>query len=111
EGVLGQGERRYQLVEQLLDPPGECRSDLQILVDLADRLGHGELIKARAPDEVWDEWRKFSAHSSYNFRGMTRERLKKERGLQWPCPDENHPGTPRRYVEGSDPFVTKGAGI
>src|SRR5262249_22531825 len=35
----------------------------------------------------------------------------KERGLQWPCPVEDHPGTARRYVEGDDPFVTKGAGI
>ena len=48
EGVYGQGERRYQLIEKLLEPPGQCRSDLQILVDLADRLGHGQLIKARA---------------------------------------------------------------
>jgi nitrate reductase NapA len=49
EGVYGQGERRSQLIEKLLEPPGQCRSDLQILVDLADRLGHGELIKARTP--------------------------------------------------------------
>ena len=111
EGVLGQGERRYQLVEKLLDPPGQARSDLQILVDLADRLGHGNLIKARTSAEVWDEWRQVSAHSLYNFKGITRARLKKERGLQWPCPDESHPGTARRYLEGDDPFVTKGAGI
>ena len=41
EGVTGQGERRYQLTPKLLDPPGQARSDLAILVDLADRLGHG----------------------------------------------------------------------
>jgi len=111
EGVLGQGERRYQLVTKLLDPPGEARSDLQMLVDLAERLGHGELIQARTSAQVWDEYRKFSASSYYNFAGMTRERLRKERGLQWPCPDESSPGTVRRYVEGEDPFVPKGAGI
>jgi nitrate reductase NapA len=111
EGVLGQGERRYQLVEKLLDPPGQCRSDLHILCNLADRLGHGKLIAARSPKDVWDEWRLFSASSYYNFAGMTYDRLKRERGLQWPCPDESHPGTPRRYVEGSDPFVPAGAGV
>jgi nitrate reductase NapA len=111
EGVLGQGERRYQLVEKLLDAPGQARSDLQILVDLADRLGHGGLIKARTAEAVWDEWRQVSARSLYNFKGITRARLRKERGLQWPCPDESHPGTVRRYVEGDDPFVTKGAGV
>ena len=111
DGVTGQGERRYQLTEKLLAPPGQARSDLQILVDLADRLGHGDLIKARTPNAVWDEWRNISAKSFYNFQGITYERLKKERGLQWPCPTEDHPGTARRYVEGEDPFVSKGEGI
>src|SRR4029079_15109621 len=73
EGVLGQGERRYQLGEKLIDPPGQARSDLEILVDLAGRLGHGDLIKSRTSAEVWDEWRNVSARSFYNFKGMTRE--------------------------------------
>lgn len=110
-GVTGQGERRYQLTEKLLTPPGQAKSDLDILVDLAVRLGHGDLIRARTPEAVWDEWRTVSASSFYNFQGMTYARLKKERGLQWPCPSEGHPGTARRYVEGVDPFVTKGAGF
>ncbi len=108
EGVYGQTERRYQLLEKVLDPPGEARSDLEILVDLANRLGHGKLIQARTPGEVWDEWRKISAASLYNFEGITRERLRMRRGLQWPCPDGNHPGTKRRFVGGDDPFVPKG---
>ena len=111
QGVTGQGERRYQLTPKLLDPPGQARSDLQILIDLAGRLGHDKLIKARTPRAVWDEWREVSSHSFYNFKGITYDRLAKERGLQWPCPTEDHPGTARRYVEGDDPFVTKGAGI
>jgi len=111
EGVTGQGERRYQLTPKLLDPPGQARSDLAILVDLADRLGHGKLISARTPRAVWDEWRDVSTHSLYNFKGITYDRLTEERGLQWPCPTEDHPGTARRYVEGDDPFVSKGAGV
>jgi nitrate reductase NapA len=107
EGVFGQGERRYQLVPRLIEPPGEARSDLAILVELADRMGYGDLIKARTPEAVWDEWRHFSAHSKYNFEGMTYERLRKLPGLQWPCPTEDHPGTVRRYVQG-DPFVARG---
>lgn len=111
QGVVGQGERRYQLVDKLLDAPGECRSDLWILTELARRLGHGELIKAKAPQEVWDEWRHFSAGSAYNFEGMTYERLRALPGLQWPCPTEDHPGTVRRYVEGDDPLVQAGRGV
>lgn len=111
EGVLGQTERRYQLVQKLLDPPGEARSDLQMLVDLADRLGHGELIKARTPQAVWDEWRKLSATSVYNFAGITYDRMRKLPGLQWPCPTEDHPGTVRRYAGGDDPLVPAGKRI
>jgi len=111
EGVTGQGERRYQYTPRLLVPPGQCRSDLAMLVDLADRLGHGKLMTARTPEAVWDEWRQVSAHSKYNFAGITYPRLKALRGLQWPCPTTDHPGTVRRYVEGSDPLVEPGRGI
>jgi nitrate reductase NapA len=111
EGVTGQGERRYQYTPKLLEPPGQCRSDLAILVDLAARLGHGKLISARTPAAVWDEWRQVSAHSKYDFSGITYARLKELRGLQWPCPTPDHPGTVRRFVEGSDPLVTPGSGI
>jgi nitrate reductase NapA len=111
EGVFGQTDRHYQLIEKLLDPPGEARSDLAILTDLADRLGHGGLIKARTPAEVWDEYRALSAHSKYNFAGMTRERLRKEHGIQWPCPTEDHPGTKRRYLVGDDPFAKERPGV
>jgi len=107
EGVYGQSERRYQLLEKLLDAPGQARSDLEILVDLAARLGHEQLITAKTPSAVWDEYRLLSAHSKYDFSGMTRERLRAAHGLQWPCPSETHPGTVRRYIAG-DPFVPKG---
>jgi len=109
EGVKGNAERRYHLYPKLVDPPGEARSDLAILVELAERLGHGELISARTPRDVWDEWRKISAHSAYNFEGITYERLQKERGILWPCPTETHPGTKRRYIPGQDPMA-KGTG-
>ena len=105
EGVAGNAERRYHLYPKVVDPPGEARSDLDILVDFAKRMGHGDLISARTPKDVWDEWRKISAHSSYNFEGITYERLEKERGILWPCPTEDHPGTKRRYLPGKDPIA------
>jgi nitrate reductase NapA len=105
-GVFSNSERRYHLVEELVDPPGEARSDLDILVGLADRLGHGDLIRARTPADVWDEWREISKGSTYDFSGMTYERLRREPGLLWPCPTEEHPGTCRRYVPGEDPLAS-----
>jgi nitrate reductase NapA len=107
EGTYGQTERRYQIIQKLQEPYGQSRSDLWILVDLAERLGHGDLISAKTSAEVWEEYRHFSAHSAYNFEGITRERMIEQPGIQWPCPDVNHPGTVRRYVPG-DPFVPEG---
>lgn len=108
EGVYGQTERRYQLVEKLVDPPGEARSDLQILQDLAARLGQDQLVPRAPPEEVWEEYRQISKHSKYDFSGITYPRLRALPGLQWPCPGEDHPGTVRRYLEGDDPFVPAG---
>ena len=111
EGVKGQTERRYQLVEKIKEPPKGVKSDLEILVQLSKRLGYSHLITAKTPQQVWDEWRKFSAHSSYNFEGITYRRLRKERGLQWPCPTPQSKGTVRRYLGGDDPLVPKGKKI
>lgn len=105
EGIFSQSERRYHHVPKLVEPLGEARSDLEILIDLAERLGHGELIQARTPEDVWDEWREIVRGGEYDFYGMTYERLQETRGLLWPCPDEDHPGTCRRYVPGEDPLA------
>lgn len=110
EGVYGQSERRYQLIEKMIDPPGEARSDFDILVDFANRMGYSDLIAYKTPSECWEEYRKISASSYYNFEGMTRERLKELRGLQWPCPTTDHPGTVRRFTS-EDPFVPEGKDV
>lgn len=104
-GVFSQSERRYHYVPNLVEPKGEARSDFDIIIDLADRLGHGDLFPNRTQADIWEEWRKISAHSTYNFEGITYERLKNQPGILWPCPDEDHPGTCRRYVPGEDPLV------
>ncbi len=104
-GVFSQSERRYHYLPKLVEPPGEARSDLAILIDFADRLGLSDIVPARTPEAVWEEWRKISKYSYYNFEGITYERLKHERGIKWPCPTEDHPGTCRRYKPGEDPMA------
>jgi nitrate reductase (cytochrome) len=105
EGVYGCTERRYQLLEAAVKPQGESRTDLEILCDLARRLGHAHLLPWKTPAEVWTEILPLTKGTAYDFTGMTRERLKASHGLLWPMPSEGHPGTKRRYVRGEDPFV------
>jgi len=85
EGTVTNSERRVQRVRRTLDPPGDAREDLRIIVDLARRLGHDWPNDAEA---MWNEVRQLSpAHT-----GMSYQRLEALDGLRWPCYDEQHPG-------------------
>ena len=106
EGVYGCTERRYALVGKAIEPPGQCRESVHILTDLAKRIGvDPALVPYESAEDVWNEWRNVARPTPYNFYGMTRERLRKESGIKWPCPTEDHPGTNIRYVRGKDPNV------
>jgi nitrate reductase NapA len=105
EGVYGNAERRYQLLEKAVEPRGEARPDFQILLDLACRLGHEKLLPFRTPADAWAEILTLCKGTAYDFSGMSRERLQKAHGLLWPMPSAEHPGTKRRYVRGEDPLV------
>lgn len=108
EGVYGCSERRYTLINKAIEPPGQCRESVHILVDLAKRMGvDPKLVDFKSSEDVWNEWRKVAQPTPYNFYGITRERLRKSSGILWPCPDEKHPGTKIRYVRGEDPIVPK----
>ena len=88
EGTVTSSERRVQRVRRAVAPPGEARDDLEILYALAARMGHdwGE----PRPEAAWDELRRLSPLHA----GMSWRRLEEHGGLQWPCPSEDHPGTP-----------------
>ncbi len=87
EGTVTNSERRVQRVRKALDPPGDARDDMWIISQLAGRLGFdwGEVTAEGA----WDELRSLSPM----HRGMSYRRLEELGGIQWPCPDEDHPGT------------------
>lgn len=106
EGVYGCSERRYALVGKAIEPPGECRESVHILIELAKRMGvDPKLVDFKSSEDIWNEWRRVSRPTPYNFYGMTRDRLRKMSGIKWPCPTEDHPGTNIRYVRGKDPNV------
>jgi formate dehydrogenase major subunit len=86
EGTVTSSERRVQRVRKALDPPGEARDDIEIVHELARRLG-AELGSPRAED-VWTELRSLSPMHA----GMSYPRLEELGGIQWPCWDEEHPG-------------------
>lgn len=93
EGTVTNSERRVQRVRKALDPPGLARPDSHIICGIADRLGHdwGE----PTAEQVWDELRSVSLNWHH---GMSYARLDALGGIQWPCPDTDHPGTPLMHA-------------
>ena len=87
EGTVTNSERRVQRVRRALEPPPGARDDIDIICDIADRLG----VAWGHPtaEQVWDECRRLSPMHA----GMKYARLDELGGIQWPCPDESHPGT------------------
>jgi len=91
DGTFSNTERRVQRVRRALAPIGNCRPDWEILADLLARLGRPE--RYAAPQDVFDEMRRLTP----THAGITYARLETG-GIQWPCPDETHPGTPILHV-------------
>jgi formate dehydrogenase major subunit len=93
DGTFMNAERRIQRVRVALRPAGESKADWQIVAEIARAMGHGGFA-FKGPEEIWDEVRSLCPGA----RGMTYARLDKA-GLQWPCPNEDHPGTALLHVE------------
>ncbi|GGK10816.1 formate dehydrogenase subunit alpha [Streptomyces camponoticapitis] len=81
DGTTTNSERRVQRVRKAIEPPGEAREDIDIICDLAARLGHP--WKFADAETVWNELRDLSP----DHYGMTYDRLVEHHGIQWPCPD------------------------
>ncbi|MGW7661221.1 molybdopterin oxidoreductase family protein [Streptomyces sp. NPDC054756] len=122
-------EGRVLLRRRAVDPPPGVRSDLEVLHELAARLGADEGLEKGFPvdaEEVFAELRRASAGGAADYSGITYERLAEENGVFWPCPappdadgvtehaddpareddaagDEAgavpHPGTPRLFLD------------
>ena len=93
DGTFTNTERRVQLVRKALNPPGEARQDWRIIADIADRMGY--LMDYASPAAIMEE----IAALTPIYGGILHHRLAQPAGLQWPCWDKHHPGTPRLHVE------------
>ncbi|RKT87885.1 formate dehydrogenase major subunit [Saccharopolyspora antimicrobica] len=83
DGTFTNSERRVQRVRKALDPPGQARDDIDIICEIARRLGHDWHYESA--EQVWDEMRALSPM----HRGMSYQRLADLGGIQWPCYSED----------------------
>jgi formate dehydrogenase major subunit len=91
-GTFTNSERRVQFVRPAVPAPGEARPDWWIVGEVARRLGYDGLTY-HSPREIMDEINRLTP----SYAGVTYDRIG-EQGLQWPCPNTEHPGTPILHV-------------
>ena len=117
-GAKTNSERRVSIVEKLAEPPGEARPDWEIFAGVAEKMGFEEAFAWGSAAEVYEEYKELTRDRFVDVTGVSHERLR-ERPVQWPAPDhidqeerpfsgiarsiwerdEEHPGTPRLYVD------------
>ncbi|MBI4203260.1 MAG: nitrite reductase, partial [Chloroflexi bacterium] len=100
DGTMTNLEGRVILRKRAFAPPSGVRTDLHILCDLAVRLGKGKYFSFASPREVFEELRCASAGGIADYSGISYTKIEAQQGVFWPCPSEDHPGTPRLFQGG-----------
>ena len=104
EGTFTNTERRVQRVRKAVEAPGEAKPDWWITSEIAKRMG-AKGFDFQSADEIMTEVNKLTP----SYAGITHARLDKGGGLQWPCPNAEHPGTPilhtAQFTRGKGKFM------
>lgn len=103
-GTFTNHDRTVHLSEKAVEPPGEARTDLEILVDYARRLGLQDrdgapLIPWSAPEECFDAFKEMTRGRLCDYSGLSYALLRGSGGIQWPCNDLHPKGAERLYPD------------
>lgn len=99
DGTTTNLEGRVIRRRRAAEPPRGIRTDLEVLTELAERLGQTDKFRFSSSESVFDELRRASAGGRADYSGITYRRLDTEPGVFWPCPSPDHPGTPRLFTD------------
>jgi nitrate reductase NapA len=109
EGLYGNSERRTQHFDKMLDPPGDAMSDTWQLIEVARRLGYGDLFpwdEESHIEGIWTEYTRF--HDNPEHRMAPLALLKERPGVMWPFVEGRE--TKWRYNTSLDPAADPGRG-
>jgi formate dehydrogenase major subunit len=93
-GTFTSGERRINRVRKAVEPPGEAKADWEIFVLLAKKMGL-KGFDFKSAEDVWNDMRSVTP----SMFGATYAKMEKPESVHWPCPTEEHPGTPILHKE------------
>ena len=95
EGTFINTSRRIQMVAKAVEPSVGIEPDWKVICKIAQKIG----LEGFDFDKAEELWEEVQALNPPFFAGATYDRVKKENGISWPCPDVNHPGTPVLYED------------
>jgi len=94
DGTFTNTERRVQMVRAAIDPVATGFPDWRIIQRISQLMGTP--MDFSNPEQVFNEIRRVTPL----YAGITYARIDKEGGIQWPCTDIDHPGTPYLHKDG-----------
>ena len=108
-GCFTNADRTVHISHKAVDPPGECRSDFDVFLDYAARLGLQDkdgrpLIKWSSPEACFEAWKAVTSGCACDYTGLSYAKLTGGSGVQWPCNAQRYPnGCERLYADGRFP--------
>lgn len=99
EGTTTNTEGRVIKYNKAAQPPAGVPTDWQLMGEIARRLGKGHLFPFTEPRQIFDELREASRGGISDYYGITYEKIEAQKGVFWPCPTLDHPGTPIIFEE------------
>ncbi|MCR6107354.1 formate dehydrogenase subunit alpha [Salipaludibacillus agaradhaerens] len=99
EGTTTNLEGRVIRIRKVKEPVGEAKTDWEIMQLIAERMGKKSFFPYTSVSDIYEEFRLASKGGKADYYGITYDRIEKEDGVFWPCPDEKHPGSPTMFTE------------
>jgi len=99
EGTMTNLEGRVILRRRVRPAPAGVKTDLEILAELAERLGEGPRFRFSSSEAVFAELGRATAGARADYSGISYDKIRATDGVFWPCPTADHPGTPRLFSE------------
>lgn len=103
-GCITNADRSVNLLLKAVEPPGEARTDLDIFIEIARRIGlkdrdGKDFISFRNSRDAFDEWRRISKGRPCDYSGMTYELIQQHGAIRWPCNEQHPVGSERLYED------------
>lgn len=99
DGTTTNLEGRVVLRRRAFVPPDGVRTDIELICGVAAALGRATGFSFESSEDVFNELRRASAGGAADYAGISYARIEAGDGIYWPCPDVEHPGQPRLFVD------------